>query len=128
MDPGRFDKLRRVIESLHGRGVALTDLNHRDVLLTEDGSVHVFDLAMAWTLGQRPGRLRRKLFERFRASDLFALARLRARFTGEDPGTVIAAADPQALAWHRRARRIKWCWDRLRGAPRLPPVNDHWRL
>ena len=29
--PGRFDELRRIIEALHGRGVALSDLNHRDV-------------------------------------------------------------------------------------------------
>lgn len=128
VDPACFDRLRGIVESLHARGVALADLNHRDVLLGQDGSVHVVDLASACVLGRRPGRFRRRMFERFRAGDLFALARLRARFTGEDAAAVIAAADPRALAWHRRARRIKWCWDRLRGAKRLPPVNDHWRL
>jgi hypothetical protein len=124
----RFDRLREILASLHDRGVAVADLNYRDVLLADDGSVHVIDFAAAWTLGRRPGPLRRKLFERLRAADLFALARLRARFSGEDADAVVAATDDEVLAWHRRARRIKWCWDRLRRAERLPPVNDHWRF
>jgi hypothetical protein len=67
------------------------------------------------------------VFERLCAADRFALARLRARFTGEDRAAVIAATDREALAWHRRARRLKWRFDRLRGAKRLPPIDDHWR-
>jgi len=128
VDGARFDALDEIVSSLHRRGVALADLNHRDVLLAQDGSVHVIDLAMAWVLGERPGRLRRRIFEQLRASDLFSLARLRARFTGEDPANAIANADPAALAWHRRARRLKYLFDRLRGAERLPPVDDHWRF
>ncbi len=125
--PERFDDLERVLAGLHGRGVALVDLSYRDLLLARDGTVHVVDLAMAHLLGNRPGRIRRRLFEHFRAADRFALARLRARFVGEDPRAAVAAADPRVLAWHRRARRIKWRWDRLRGATRLPPIDDHWR-
>lgn len=124
----RFERLEEIVAGLHRRGVALVDLNYRDVLLSEDGSVHVVDLAAAWVLGSRPGRLRRRLFEHFRAADLFAVARLRARFTGQPQARAVAEADPRVVAWHRRARRIKWCWDRLRGAPRLPPVDDHWRF
>ncbi len=123
-----FERLHEIVTALHARGIALCDLNHRDVLVGQDGSVHVIDLAAAWRLGARPGRLRRGIFERLRAADLFALARLRARFTGEDRGAVIARADRSARAWHRRARRAKWCWDRLRGAARQPPVDDHWRF
>lgn len=126
--PARFDRLREIVETLHARGLALADLNHRDVLLAEDGSVHVIDLAASWRLGPRPGRLRRALFERFRGADLFALARLRARFTGTKMSDVIGATSPVVLAWHRRARRLKWRWDRLRGIERLPPVEDHWRF
>jgi hypothetical protein len=125
LPPAVFDELQRIVAALHARGVALADLNHRDVLLGADGRVHVLDLAMACRAGR--GAIRRQLFERFAASDRFALARLRARFTGEDAGAVIAAADPRVLAWHRRGRRLKWYWDKLRGAERVPPGNDHWR-
>lgn len=126
--PACFDRLREILLALHERGIAVADLNHRDVLLAEDGSVRLIDLAAAWRAGPGAGRLRRWLFERLRVADLFALERLRARFTGRDRAAVIDAADPGALAWHRRARRLKWIWDRLRGAERLPPVDDHWRF
>jgi hypothetical protein len=126
--PHRFERLRKIVDGLHDRGVALTDLNYRDVLLAADGSVHVIDLAAAWLLGDRPGRLRRRLFRHFRHADRFAVARLRARFVGESASAAVAEADPEVLAWHQRARRIKWIWDRLRGAPRIPPVDDHWRF
>ncbi len=128
VEPERFDKLERILAGLHRRGVALVDLNYRDLLIAADGSAHIVDLAMACVLGKRPGRVRRRLFDHFRAADRFALARLRARFAGEDPAAAIEAADPRVLRWHRRARRIKWRWDRLRGATRLPPVDDHWRF
>jgi hypothetical protein len=128
VEPARFDRLLEIVDGLHRRGVALADLNYRDVLLSDDGSMHVIDLAAAWVLGERPGRVRRRLFEHFRQADRFSVARLRARFVGEAAATAVAKADPEVLAWHRRARRIKWIWDKLRGAPRLPPVDDHWRF
>jgi hypothetical protein len=124
--PERFDRLDAIVAGLHERGVALGDLGHRDVLLAADGSVWIVDLAAAWRTGR--GFLRRRLFERFCAADRFALARLRARFAGGSVAAAVAAADPRTVAWHRRARRVKWIWDRLRGAPRLPPIHDHWRL
>ena len=43
--------------------MALVDLNYRDLLLGWDGSVHIVDLATAWLRGERPGRLRNRLFE-----------------------------------------------------------------
>jgi hypothetical protein len=128
VEPSRFDRLQEVVKGLHARGVAVADLNYRDVLLADDGSVHVIDLAAAWVLGSRPGPVRRRLFEHFRAADQFAMARLRARFAGGSVADALAAADPRVVAWHRRARRVKYCWDRLRGAERLPPVDDHWRF
>jgi hypothetical protein len=123
----RFDELQTVVAGLHESGVALTDLNHRDILVTASGRIYVIDLAMAWVLGRRPGRWRRALFERFRELDRFSLARLRARFTGVDRSAAIRNADAGTVKLHRLARRIKWRWDRLRGADRVPPVDDHWR-
>jgi hypothetical protein len=128
VEPECFDRLSEIVCGLHARGVALADLNYRDVLLAPDGSVYVIDLAAACVLGPRPGRLRRRAFDRFRAADRFAIARLRVRFAGGSNADAVAAADPRIVAWHRRARRVKYCWDKLRGARRLPPVDDHWRF
>ena len=127
VEPARFDTLQEIVLALHERGLALADLNHRDVLLAESGEVYVIDLATAWTLGERPGAVRRRLFEQFRSTDLFSLARMRARFTGEDRDEAVRLADPRAVRLHRITRRLKWRWDRLRGSDRLPPVDDHWR-
>jgi hypothetical protein len=119
----RFDRLLGIVRGLHRRGIAVADLHYRDVLLVPDGTVRLIDLAMAFTLGGHPGRLRRAIFERLVEADLWAVARLRRRFgIGHPPG---AASDHarRAVVWHRRARRVKWYWDKLRGAPRLPPTE-----
>lgn len=114
LDHRVFDRLSEVLDALHGRGVALGDLHHRDVLLAEDGALWVVDLATAWVLGGRPGLLRRYLFKRFCDSDRLNLARMRARFTGGDEEAALASVSPSAAAWHRRGRRLKGLLDRLR--------------
>jgi hypothetical protein len=114
LDNRVFDRLSEVLDALHGCGVALGDLHHRDVLLAEDGALWVVDLATAWVLGGRPGFLRRYLFKRFCDSDRLNLARMRARFTGGDEEAAVASVSPSAAAWHRRGRRLKRFLDRLR--------------
>jgi len=118
LDDALFDRLAAILDELHGRGVALADLHHRDVLLTPDGSLYLVDLATAWVLGPGPGFIRRLLFERFRESDRVNLARMRARFTGGDVEAAVASVSPEAAAWHRRGRRVKGWLDRLRGRRR----------
>jgi hypothetical protein len=113
--PELFDRLDAIIAALHLRGVAMSDLHHRDVLVSETGSVHVVDLAMAHVLGPRPGWLRRRLFERLIAQDRLSAARMRARFTGGSEDAALAAIDPAARRLWRAGRRIKGFWDRLRG-------------
>jgi hypothetical protein len=117
-DPAVFDRLAAALEELHGRGVALGDLHHRDVLVAADGTVRVVDLATAWVLGPRPGALRRLIFRRLAEADRVNLARMRARFTGGDPAAAAASVSPAAAAWHRRGRRLKAAFDRLRGRAR----------
>jgi hypothetical protein len=116
--PEIFDRLSGILDELHGRGVALADLHHRDVLLGEDGALYVIDLATAWVLGNRPWPLRRLLFERFCESDRVNLARMKARFTGGDLEAAVASVSPAAAAWHRRGRKVKGWLDRLRGKRR----------
>jgi len=118
LDDGLFDRLEAIVGELHGHGVALADLHHRDVLLGEEGQLFVVDLATAWVLGRRPGRLRRRLFERFRESDRVNLARMRAKFTGGDVEAAVASISPAAENWHRRGRRVKAWMDALRGKKR----------
>jgi len=115
LDDALFDRLGAVLDQLHGRGVALADLHHRDVLLGADDALYIVDLATAWVLGRRPGPIRRRLFERFCESDRVNLARMRARFTGGDVEAAVASVSPAAAAWHRRGRRLKGFLDRLRG-------------
>jgi len=118
LDDDLFDRLESIHTDFHGHGVALADLNHRDVLLGKDGRLFVVDLATAWVLGRRPGLVRRRLFERFRESDRVNLARMRARFKGGDVESAVASVSPAAENWHRRGRRVKGWLDSLRGKNR----------
>jgi hypothetical protein len=115
LDGEVFDRLERVVDAFHQKGVALGDLHHRDVLLDAEDEVYIVDLATAWVLGRRPGPLRQRLFERFCESDRVNLARMRARFTGGDVQAAVESVSPTAAAWHRRGRRVKGFLDRLRG-------------
>jgi hypothetical protein len=115
LDDALFDRLGAVLDEFHGRGVALADLHHRDVLLGVDDALYIVDLATAWVLGRRPGPIRRRLFERFCESDRVNLARMRARFTGGDVDAAVASVSPAAAAWHRRGRQFKTVLNWLRG-------------
>jgi hypothetical protein len=108
------DRAGAILDRLHARGIALADLHHRDLLVSAEGHVHVVDLATAWVLGPRPGRLNRFLFERLRQLDRLALARIEARLDGRDPDEVVARAASPVAAWYRGARRIRRVLDRMR--------------
>lgn len=114
VSPEIFDELDAVLARLHGRGIAVADLHHRDVLVAKDGHVYVVDFAAAFVLGSRPGALRRRLFHRFRAQDDLAAARMRARFAGRSEEDALAALDPESVRLWERGRRIKSVWDRIR--------------
>jgi hypothetical protein len=115
VDDALFDRLGAVLDELHGRGVALADIHHRDVLLGADDTLYIVDLATAWVLGRRPGPIRRHLFKRFCESDRVNLVRMRARFSGGNVDAAAASVSPAAAAWHRRGRWMKSFLDRLRG-------------
>lgn len=110
-----FVRIGEILDALHARGIAAGDLHHRDVLLSNDGSVYIVDLAMAFVLGAEPGALRRAVFRRLQDQDRIALARMRARWTGRSIDDAVAQIGGSAAAWHRRGRRIKAVMNRLRG-------------
>lgn len=114
LEPAVFDRLDAIVAGLHGRGIAIADLHHRDVLVGPRG-VFVVDLATAWALGERPGPLRRWIFRRLAMQDRLAAARLRARFTGVPEEEALASIPPEARRAHARGRAVKRVWDRFRG-------------
>ncbi|ANM31917.1 hypothetical protein ABI59_23665 [Acidobacteria bacterium Mor1] len=110
-----FDRLGEVVAGLHELGVALGDLHHRDILLAVDGRVFVVDLATALVLGDRPGPLRRSLFRRMAERDRVTVARLRARYLGQDEQAAMEAVGVTAARRYARTRRLKRLWNRIRG-------------
>ncbi len=114
-----FERLREILDDLHGAGVALGDLHRRNVLVSDDGSVHVVDLAVACVLGESPGPFRRFAYRRLRDVDEVALARLRARFRDGREPDLVADVGERAARWHRRGRRVKRLLDALRGKGRM---------
>ncbi len=116
-----LDRVAAILAALHARGVAIGDLHHHDVLVADDGAVWLVDLAAAVWLGERPGRWRRRLFERLRENDLVAVAKLRARSGDGDVEAAVAAIGRGALARYRRQRRLRARWDRVRGKGRREP-------
>lgn len=114
IDPRVFSDLESIVDGLHRRGVALGDLHHRDVLVSDRGEVHVVDLATAWILGPRPSPMRRRIFLRLQENDHVAVARLRSRILqGKEPD-LERAVGIEAAHRHARSRRWKGAWNRLR--------------
>ena len=105
-----FERLDRILDELHHRRVALSDLHHRDVLVGADGDVHVVDLAMAYRFRDRPSVLRpfrRWLFGHLCRLDRIAAARMRARFTGGDADEAVERAGGGTARLYRAGRKLK---------------------
>jgi len=115
VDPAILGQLREILDRLHGAGIALGDLNRRDVLIDNAGNVTLIDFATALVLGETPGALRARLHKRFLMHDEIAYARLRAFFSGEDTTRAVEDLGQEFAATHRRQRKWKYRVDRLRG-------------
>ena len=76
LPPEFFDRLKRVVEGIHARGVVHCDIKNRgNIVVTEDHQPYLVDFASAFTREGRFGPLRRSMFERFRVDDLRAVAK-----------------------------------------------------
>jgi hypothetical protein len=75
-----FTSLAAVVQAMHDRGVANTDLHRSNILVSDDGTVHIIDFAHAVIAGNpcRPGILARLAMQ----LDWYAFARMKARFVG----------------------------------------------
>ena len=75
-----FEKLESILQAMHGRGVANMDLHRSNVLVSDDGDVHVIDFAHAVIARnpQHPGIIARLAMQ----LDRYAYSRMKARFVG----------------------------------------------
>lgn len=75
-----FEKLEIILKAMHGRGVANMDLHRSNVLVSDDGDVHVIDFAHAVIARdpQHPGIIARLAMQ----LDRYAFSRMKARFVG----------------------------------------------
>ncbi|RMF74454.1 MAG: hypothetical protein D6738_06300 [Acidobacteria bacterium] len=98
---GVLDRLAEIVADVHRRGVAIADLHHSNVLVADDGTVHLVDFAIARIARDpaRPGPLVRLLMQ----LDDHAVARLVARHRG------LPEPRPTGLfgALYRLGRRLK---------------------
>lgn len=72
-------RLDDLIAQVHVRGVTHGDLHRDNILRAPDGTVSLIDWATASVYGPRPFGLKKWLFVEFRALDLRAVAKIKAR-------------------------------------------------
>lgn len=78
LPPEFFDRLRRVVEAMHARGIVHCDIKNRaNIVVTSDGDPYLIDFATAFARDGRFRLLRRFLFERFRTDDLKGVVKAR---------------------------------------------------
>lgn len=75
-----FERLERILRTMHARGVANMDLHRSNVLVSDDGDVNIIDFAHAVIArdAQCPGLVARFAMQ----LDLYAFDRMKARFAG----------------------------------------------
>ncbi|MFT7463493.1 MAG: putative Ser/Thr protein kinase [Pseudohongiellaceae bacterium] len=94
---GVFDRLDALLDAIHNRGVAITDLHRLNILVADDGAVHIVDFELALLADRGPGRL----FKGWAASmDEHAAGRQRRRH-----GLPLSAKQQQLLADPPAGRR-----------------------
>ena len=101
------EALRKLMESLHARGVAHLDLRRRDnILVDEKGAVRLIDFATAQVSPAGSWR-RRLLFPLFRSVDRSAFLKWKRVLTPED----LSEREERKLRRHRALRMI-WFYNR----------------
>lgn len=98
-----FDRLDRLLEQIHARGVAHGDLHRHDVLAGPDGEPCIVDFSTSVSAGGDAGAWSRFLFEQMRLADRRSAAKIRRWML---PGSCAAVPDRRGLyrmgGWARR--------------------------
>ena len=104
-----FDRLDRLLDSLHAAGVAHGDLHRRDVLLGPGGEPYLVDFSTSIAVGPDPDPLLGFLFRQMCRADRRSAAKLRRRLL---PGSRHEVPPPPGL--YRIGRRLKRLVDLIR--------------
>lgn len=98
-----FDRLDRLLEEIHARGVAHGDLHRHDVLAGPDGQPCIVDFSTSVLGGGGAGAWSRFLFDQMRLADRRSAAKMRRRML---PGSGAEVPDRRGLyrvgGWARR--------------------------
>ena len=98
-----FDRLDRLLETIHTRGVAHGDLHRHDVLADAGGEPYLVDFSTSLVASAGCGALTRLLFRQMCRADRRSAAKLRRRFL---PGSGASVPDRSGLyrvgGWARR--------------------------
>jgi len=105
-----FDRLDRLLEEIHARGVAHGDLHRHDVLAGPDGEPCIVDFSTSVAAGRDAGAWTRFLFDQMRLADRRSAAKMRRRLL---PGT--GAVVPERRGLYRMGGWARRLLDRLRG-------------
>lgn len=74
-----LDRLAKIVEEAHSRGIIHGDLHRSNILISEDGIITVIDWATAGVFGKRRLGYKAFTFEEWKSLDRRAVAKLRAR-------------------------------------------------
>lgn len=111
LNPEFFDRLDRLLDEMHARGVAHGDLHRHDVIVGAGEEPFLVDFSTSVVAASGAGSLSRFLFRQMRRADQRSVAKLRRRFL---PGSGAPVPERSGIyrvgAWGRRLL------DRLRGA------------
>jgi hypothetical protein len=82
VDAAFYDRLRSVLDEIHGRGVAHGDLRSQgNVMIDEDGEPHVVDFAACVYYAKGINPITRWLFSQFVVADHYAVLRIKRRLS-----------------------------------------------
>ena len=105
-----FQKLQRLLDSVHRAGVAQGDIHHRDVLVGPDNEPFLVDFSTAAFRQGSVGSLRQKLFQAVCGSDRRSVLKLKHRHVPH----LLTEAEHYELThpplWYRLAKRIRSLW------------------
>ncbi|NOT02091.1 MAG: hypothetical protein HOP29_15875 [Phycisphaerales bacterium] len=101
-----FSELRRVVDTIHRRNIAVVDLEKpQNVLLGDDGRPHLVDFQIALRVSERTARTWppvRWLLRRFQEGDRYHLLKLQRRFRRDQ------LTDDQVRQSYRKPIWVRW--------------------
>lgn len=119
LDAKIIERLENLMARLHARGVTHGDLHSDNILVDENGNVHLID----WATAHLGGHQNRWLFQEWRALDLRAIAKVKLIYAKEQ----ISDADLDMLENRTRAYRavkgVRHKLDKLRGKQRSDEID-----